>query len=163
MSPSPSTRAPWEEGFLWGEGREGGKSCGGSEHLSAGFTPAQQPSKALSVSVFLVSVHVNTPPVLPSSRPPPRCVYGICVCPESRLLTSPLPIVSFSLPLPPIPSFCSNCALRPGSFRFGRQAWATGECHFSITLLPPHLSGLWSLLSFLLWPCSLPHPTPPLQ
>lgn len=84
----------------------------------------------------LVSVRVNTPPVLPSLIP--RCVEGTRVCPRSRLLTSALPIVSFfSPPLPFSPSFWSNRAFRPGSFRFGRQAWATGECHFSVTLPLP--------------------------
>lgn len=48
----------------------------------------------------------------------------------------------FLPPVPPFPFFWSNCSLCPGSFRFGRQAWATGECHFSITPpptpIPPH-------------------------
>lgn len=44
-----------------------------------------------------------------------------------------------SLFLPPVPSLpfsWPNCPLRPGSCRFGRQAWATGECHCSATPQP---------------------------
>lgn len=72
---------------------------------------------------------------------PPRRLWHLCLSVRSHRFTHlPSPIVSFfSLPLPS-PFFWSNCALRPGSFRFGRQAWATGECHYSIAPppLPPH-------------------------
>lgn len=125
MSPSPSTRAPWEEGFLWGEGREGGKSCGGSEHLSAGFTPAQQPSKALSVSVFLVSVHVNTPPVLPSSRPPPPlCLWHLCLSRVTLTHLSP-PHCLFLSPTPSHPFLLFK--LCPSSREL--QVWTAGLGH----------------------------------
>lgn len=108
----------------------------------------------------LVSVRVNTPPVLPSLIP--HCVDGTRVCPRSRLLTSALPIVSFFSPppLPFFPSSWSNRAFRPGSFRFGRQAWATGECHFSVTLPLP--VPVWPMDPSCLSCCGLvrspPHP-----
>lgn len=76
-------------------------------------------------------------PVLPSLRIPCCLTTSVCVCPES-LLHSSLPSRSLSLPpISPFPFFWSNCPLRPGSFRFGRQAWATGECHAMTPDLPP--------------------------
>lgn len=108
----------------------------------------------------LVSVRVNTPPVLPSLIP--HCVDGTRVCPRSRLLTSALPIVSFfspphslsSLPFGQIVPFVQGASGLDG--RPGPPVSVISPSPFPC----PSLSGLWIPLVFPAVALFAPHPTP---
>lgn len=109
--------------------------------LCVGLCPAcSAVATAFGVSVSSWSPCKYTP--CPPGSFLPSCLMPAFVSVQSHAY-SPLPFpLSLSLPPnPPFPFFWSNCALRPGSFRFGRQAGATGECHFT-PVPPPHSAPL---------------------
>lgn len=122
------------ERFLREDGR--GERGAGAQRIGVAVgTALHQLAPAVGLHVF-VGFHVNTLPVLPSLFLP-FCLMTI-VSVQSHCFTPPLPsLAPFSPSRSSLPCLLVKLFPLSRELQAGRQAWATGESHFSVTPPPP--------------------------